>query len=158
MFASLRNPRVPASIVLGVIVVAAALYASRPTHIRHVATLFPGPAPLDLIDASEVPEFVRRNHPPTSNTTFHDGWLFSTVRSTVTGKLSSIGLLGTVFDVRSEFERRTDRQAFDAARQPAPFSPAKIALPLTPTGSIHKPNESGASHATIAAGEKIAVR
>jgi hypothetical protein len=117
MFVSSRTHRAFSAVGLFAIVAAVVLVRTRPTHVEHVARLYPGPVPLDLVGNPELPEFVRRNHPPTSNTTFCDGRLFSTTRSSVTGELSTIGVLGMVFDVRSDFERAADERAFDEARR-----------------------------------------
>jgi hypothetical protein len=129
MFASSRWGRAASIVALSVMIVGAAALGTRPTHIEHVERLFPGPVPLDLISYAELPEFVRHNHPPTSNTEYFDQLFFSTTRSTVTGETSTIGLLGMVFDVRSEFERETDQTAFNEARRRAILFPSPAHIP-----------------------------
>lgn len=119
------NPSTPRSIVLlRVVGCAAAIlllaWYTNPSHLRHVAKLMPGPAPADLIDWSKVDPAARaiaeRNHPPTSNTRYHDGVLFSTTTNTVTGARDSFGILGFVIDVRTGEQRMKEQREIDALK------------------------------------------
>ena len=104
-----RSTRALTTVGLILLVGSIVLFRTNPTHIRHVARISPGPIPLDLLPVPPDSEFIRRNHPPTSNTTYRDWRLFSLTRSTKTGTLSTVGALGMVFDVRSEAERLNAR-------------------------------------------------
>jgi len=118
MFFTAPSARTLATAGLLILLGSNLLIRTKPTHSGHVARLFPGPTPIDLLAEPPSSEFMRRNYPPTSNTAFKDAWIVSTTRSKATGAVSSIGVLGMVFDVRNETQREIDRRAFDAAREP----------------------------------------
>ena len=132
MSASFVSTRTLKTIGITLLLGSIVLSRTNPTHIRHVARLHPGPIPLDLLPEPPESEFLRRNHPPTSNTTFQDWGLFSLTRSENTGTLSTVGALGMVFDVRSEAERLNDQRTFDDARTEAVLRPLKLIRPDVP--------------------------
>ena len=103
---STRGQSVAVKAVLVIAAITAVLYLTNPTHLRHVARLFPGrPAPLDLIDTSQLSPvdraLVEKNHPATSSTVYHDYRLFSTTTVADGDGLLSVGFARIVVDLRS---------------------------------------------------------
>jgi hypothetical protein len=106
-----------AAYVVGILALA---WYLNPTHLRHVAKLMPGPAPADLIDWSKIDPAARAiskpNHPPTSNTKYHNHIFFSTTTNTITGARGSVGVLGMVFDLRTVEQRAAEQRQIDELR------------------------------------------
>jgi hypothetical protein len=137
MFAPLRSIQAIATAGFFLLLGSIALVRTNPTHVRHAARLFPGPVPLDLLPEPPQSEVIRRNHPPTSNTAYHDLGICSLTRSKSTGALSTVGVLGMVFDLRTDAQREFDRLEFEKRREPPAV---KLLAPIRPHGLVRPAN------------------
>lgn len=89
------------------------LWKTNPPHLKHHSRIWPGPAPLELMDLSGLKQadfdFIQARHPALARTTWQDFVFFSVSSNRIDGSRSSFGAMGFVFDLRSDEQRKREQ-------------------------------------------------
>ncbi len=93
------------------------LWKTNPSHLKHHQQIWPGPAPVELMDLSRLKQadidFIKSRDPELAKTAYKSFGFCSTTSNKHNGSHSSFGILGSVFDLRTG-QQAMSEQAYEA--------------------------------------------